>query len=153
MPSRRLYDLKVTLVRGPVHAGALEEEISRTIQIRGDLRLADLHDAIFDAFDREEEHMYEFVFGEDEKSGHPDRYTRGADLDAEPGRPKAAGDVAETTIASLRLKLQDQFQYAFDFGDTWVHTVQVVAFEKGSGFASSPAVIHRVGESPAQYPD
>ena len=38
-------------------------EISRTIQIRGDQTLEDLHHAIFDAFDRGEEHMYEFQFG------------------------------------------------------------------------------------------
>jgi hypothetical protein len=37
--------------------------VSRTIQIRGDQTLAELHRAIFDAFDREEEHMYEFQIG------------------------------------------------------------------------------------------
>jgi hypothetical protein len=37
--------------------------ISRTIQIRGDQTLEDLHHAIFAAFDREEEHMYEFQIG------------------------------------------------------------------------------------------
>ena len=37
--------------------------ISRTIQIRGDQTLEDLHHAIFYAFGREDEHMYEFQVG------------------------------------------------------------------------------------------
>ena len=36
--------------------------IYRKIAIRGDQTLKDLHDAIFDAFDREKEHLYSFSF-------------------------------------------------------------------------------------------
>ena len=146
MPPRRLYDLKVTLVSGPAHAGPIEGEVSRTIQIRGDLKLSDLHGAVFDAFDREEEHMYEFVLDGDEEGVGPTRYTQGADLDG-------GSDVNETSIASLGLKVGGRLGYAFDFGDRWVHTIEVVAFEKGSGFPTSPTVIDRVGDSPPQYPD
>ena len=152
MPSRKLYDLKVTLLSAPAHAGLLDEEVSRTIQIRGDLMLSDLHSAIFDAFDREEEHMYEFLF-DDDNGKHRARYTMGADLEEDPSKPESTGDVSETTVASLGLKLHDRFSYVFGFGDEWVHAVEVVAFEQGSGFASSPSVIARAGESPEQYPD
>ena len=37
--------------------------ISRTLEIRGDQTLEELHRAIFKAFDRTEEHMYEFQVG------------------------------------------------------------------------------------------
>ncbi len=152
MPSRKLYDLKVTLVDAPPHAGPIENEISRTIQIRGDLKLADLHQAIFDAFDREEEHMYEFLFDEETPKRRA-RYTRGADVENDAADGPPAGDALETTIASLGLKHEDCFLYVFDFGDRWVHEIEVVGFEQGSGFPSSPSVIARVGEAPPQYPD
>ena len=50
---------------GPITEKFAKEnpEISRTIQIRGDQTLEDLHHALFDAFDRSDEHMYEFQFG------------------------------------------------------------------------------------------
>jgi hypothetical protein len=37
--------------------------VLRKIEIRGDQTLEDLHIAIFDAFDREEEHLYEYQIG------------------------------------------------------------------------------------------
>ena len=37
--------------------------VSRTIQIRGAQTLDDLHNAIFDALGRYDEHRYEFQFG------------------------------------------------------------------------------------------
>lgn len=37
--------------------------VARTIQIRGKQTLHDLHAAIFDAFDRKEDHLYEFQVG------------------------------------------------------------------------------------------
>jgi hypothetical protein len=47
----------------PDHRGLLAKAnplVSRTIQIRGNQTLAKLHKAIFDTFDRDDEHMYEF---------------------------------------------------------------------------------------------
>ena len=56
----RLYTLEVFLLSGPITEKFAKEnpEISRTIQIRGDQTLEDLHHALFDAFDRSDEHMY-----------------------------------------------------------------------------------------------
>ena len=61
----RLYTLEVFLIGGPVSEKFAKKNpvVSRTIQIRGDQTLEDLHHAIFDAFGRWEEHMYEFQFG------------------------------------------------------------------------------------------
>src|SRR4051794_8445343 len=62
----RLYTLEVFLIGGPVTQKFAKRNpvVSRTILIRGDQSLEDLHHAIFDAFGREQEHMYEFQFGE-----------------------------------------------------------------------------------------
>ena len=61
----RLYVLEVSILSGPMTEDFAKRNpvISRTIQIRGVQTLAQLHKTIFAAFDREEEHMYEFRFG------------------------------------------------------------------------------------------
>ena len=48
---------------GPVSKNFANKEISRVIEIRGDQTLEQLHHAIFEAYDRYEEHMYQFQFG------------------------------------------------------------------------------------------
>src|SRR4051794_12329240 len=61
----RIYTLEVFLASGPVTRQFAKKNpvVSRTIEMRGDQTLADSHSAIFSAFDREEEHMYEFQIG------------------------------------------------------------------------------------------
>jgi len=61
----RLFTLEIALIGGPVAEEFADENpvVSRTIEIRGDQMLEDLHYAIFDAFDREDEHLYEFQVG------------------------------------------------------------------------------------------
>jgi hypothetical protein len=53
------------LLSGPITEAFAKKNPSvlRTIQICGDQTLEDLHEAIFNAFDREDEHMYEFQVG------------------------------------------------------------------------------------------
>lgn len=60
-----LYTLEVFIISGPMTEEFLKNNsvISRTIEIQGIHTLKDLHLAIFDAFDREDEHMYEFQIG------------------------------------------------------------------------------------------
>jgi hypothetical protein len=61
----RLFKLDVFIISGPMTEEFLKNNkvVSLTIQICGEQTLEELHDAIFDAFDREEEHMYEFHVG------------------------------------------------------------------------------------------
>jgi len=66
--SSKLYTLVVYLVGGP--AEDIEDPIiSRAIQIRGDQTLKHLHRAIFKAFNRSDEHLYEFDLGEEGPDG------------------------------------------------------------------------------------
>ena len=152
----QLYTLDVFIISGPMSASFVKKNrvISRTIQIRGGQTLEELHEAIFDAFGREEEHMYEFqVGGKGPMDPKARRYGLGvADDDLGPGT-QAAGDVAQTTIASLGLKVNDAFGYWFDFGDDWWHQINVVAIEEKAGRGKFPKVTKRVGKSPPQYVD
>src|SRR5207248_6036324 len=60
-----LYELQVSIISGMITKDFAKKNpyLQRTIQIRGDQTLEDLHDAIFDAFDRSDAHMYEFQIG------------------------------------------------------------------------------------------
>jgi hypothetical protein len=60
-----IYTLEVFIISGPVDAKFVKKNpvLSRTIIIRGDQTLAQLHKIIFKAFDRFDEHLYEFQVG------------------------------------------------------------------------------------------
>lgn len=149
----KLYTLDVSIMDGPMTESFLKKNkvVSRIIQIRSDQTLAELHRAIFDAFDREQEHMYEFqIGGEGPMDPQARRYVLPAGMN---GGDKPAGGVKSTTIESLGLKVNDLFGYWFDFGDDWWHQVDVVAVEEKAVRGKFPKVIKRVGKSPPQYVD
>jgi hypothetical protein len=147
--------LEVLIIGGPVTEEFAKRNpvISRTIQIRGDQTLEDLHQAIFDAFNRFDAHMYEFQFG---KGPHDPKGKRYVLPDAFEGRGRernVAGGVAETTIDALGLKVDQAFGYWFDFGDDWWHQIDVLAVEDKAPKGKYPKVTKRVGKSPPQYAD
>jgi Plasmid pRiA4b ORF-3-like protein len=150
---KRLYTLDVFIINGLMTARFVKKNrvISRTIQIRGNQTLEVLHNTIFYAFDREDNHMYEFqISGKGPMDPKARRYTLYVFKDD--GNPPA-GDVEWTTIGSLGLKVGDAFGYWFDFGDDWWHQINVVAIEDVPGRGKFPKIVKRVGESPPQYAD
>jgi hypothetical protein len=64
-----------------------------------------------------------------------------------------AGDVRTTTIDSLGLEAGRAFGYRFDFGDDWLHQIDVTAIEDYSGKGKYPKITKKVRKSPPQYPD
>lgn len=150
----RLYTLEVFILSGPVSEKFTKKnpEMSRTIQIRGDQTLEDLHHAIFDAFDRYDEHMYEFQFGKGPMDPKARRYVLPGAFETDMGEKNPpAGRVDQTTIESLGLKVGQSFGYWFDFGDDWWHQINVEAIEDKVPEGKFPKVTKRVGESPPQY--
>ncbi|MBI2371193.1 MAG: plasmid pRiA4b ORF-3 family protein [Deltaproteobacteria bacterium] len=153
---RRLFILEVCIISGPMTEKFIKRNkvVSRSIQIRDDQTLEDLHHAIFDAFDREEEHMYEFqVGGKRPMDPKARRYVLPMALDDPFADKTPAGDVTRTTIGSLGLKKSDAFGYWFDFGDDWWHQINVAGIEDKVPPGKYPKVTKRVGESPPQYVD
>jgi hypothetical protein len=148
-PTARVYTLKVYLQDGPISEAYAGREISRQIDILGHQTLHDLHQAIFQAFERWEEHLYEFNLGE----GPQDRsqvyfYQGGWDADDDD-----TGDPEATTIDDLDLSVGRYFGYIFDMGDSWEHVVEVTAIKEGAGKGQYPRVSKKVGAAPPQYPD
>jgi hypothetical protein len=144
-----LYVLSVYLTGGAINEKFANKVISRVIEIRGDQTLEQLHQAIFKAYDRWEEHQYEFQFGKRpfDPAG-PNYGVLGADK-----RKKASCDARATKLDDLDLKPHRAFGYWFDFGDDWYHQVQVERIEQAIPTVSYPRVIKRVGQSPPQYCD
>ena len=150
-----LYTLEVFIISGPVTEKFARKNpvMSRTIQIRGDQTLEDLHHAIFDAFGRSDEHMYEFQFGKWPMDPKASRYVLPSAFEGQDEDNPPVGRVGTTTIESLGLEMGRSFGYWFDFGDDWWHHINVEAIEDKVLKGKFPKVTNRVGKSPPQYPD
>jgi hypothetical protein len=146
-PPANLYVLSIFLQSGPIRERSAPKEISRVIEIRGDQTLDQLHDAIFKAYDRWDEHLYEFQFGKRPYDPNGPNYGVSGEDESEKGER----DARTTTLDDLGLKTGRAFGYWFDFGDDWYHQVQVDRIEQAIPTVSYPRVIKRVGKSPPQY--
>lgn len=151
----RLYTLEVFLIAGPITVkfAKTNRVVSRTIQIRGDQTLKDLHHAIFDAYHREQEHFYQFQFGKRPMDTEGPSYGLPTDFEVSLAEDRSlAGRVDQTTIESLGLKVGRSFGYWFDFGDDWWHQINVERIDERVPKGRFPKVIKRQGKSPPQYP-
>jgi len=132
--------------------------IWRTIALRGDQTLEDLHEAIFVAFDRYDEHMYSFYFPRAPRrrgasQARVREYTASFILE-DPG-PFDDGtklNAADTRLDNLRLKAGQRFEYLFDFGDCWWHELKVEQVRPTGSAGRLPLVLEKQGKSPPQYP-
>ncbi|MEX2118690.1 MAG: hypothetical protein WD847_03695 [Pirellulales bacterium] len=152
----RMYTLEVFLLTAPITRKVAKKnpKVCRTIQIRGDQTLEQLHQAIFSAFDRWDEHMYEFQFGEGPMDPRAATYVLPNALQMDMGREKRpAGRVDQATLDSLRLEMGRSFLYWFDFGDDWWHQIDVTSIEEKVPSGKYPKVTKKLGKSPPQYPD
>ena len=147
-----IYTLEVFLITGPVSKKFIKKNpvISRTLEILGDQTLVELHEIIFKAFNRFEEHLYEFQVG---GKGPNDPKARRYSLSEANETIELAGDVAQTVMDALKLKKDEAFGYWFDFGDDWWHQINVVAIEEKKPQGKYPKITKRAGQSPPQYMD
>ena len=153
---KRVYTLEVAILNGPMTKSFTRKnrKISRTIEIRGGHTLADFHSAIFDAFDRYEEHLTDFPFGgKGPMDPEARRYGPPMAMVDPFGEGEGSADAGRTTLDSLGLATGNVFGYWFDFGDDWWHQIQVLAIAESAQRGGPPKVTRRVGESPPQYVD
>lgn len=150
----KLYTLEVFLHSGPISEKFAKKNpvISRTFKMRGDQTLEELHHAIFKAFGRYDEHMYEFQFGKGPMDRKGPRYVLPSTFEMAEENPPA-GRVDRTALDSLDLEVDRSFGYWFDFGDDWWHQINVEAIEDSVPTGTFPKVTKRVGKSPPQYAD
>jgi hypothetical protein len=133
----------------------------RTLSLRGDHTLHDLHEMIFRAFDRfDDDHMYSFYFPRaqshrDAGRPAPKEYTSPVVFE-KPGSYRDEGvlDASEAELGSLNIKVGATFEYLFDFGDSWWHQGKLMSIDHidSSTGAKLPMIVERNGQSPEQYP-
>jgi len=131
--------------------------VSRTIALRGDQTLDDLHEAIFAAFDRFDAHLYSFYFPKaptrrGSAAPKPKEYTAPQMFDEpDPFDDESRFDAAATKLADLRLRPGQTFEYLFDFGDCWWHEGIVEAVNISVPRARYAQIRESRGASPPQY--
>lgn len=150
----QLYTFEAFIISGPMTKSFIKNNrvVSRTVQMLGNQTLEQLHQILFKAFDRQDEHMYEFqVGGQGPMDPKARRYGLDMEEDLSFSDSELSGDVSKTTINSLGLEVEQVFGYWFDFGDDWWHQINVVSIDNITEPGEFPRAIKRIGKSPPQY--
>ncbi|HEY4761804.1 MAG TPA: plasmid pRiA4b ORF-3 family protein [Thermoguttaceae bacterium] len=134
------------------------KSIWRRIALKGNQTLDDFHEAIFDAFDRDDEHLYSFYFPTSlpKRNFHlairdAPEYTHPYAFDSDYQFETDAENAAKVKLSSLRLKPKQIFYYLFDFGDEWWHEITVEDTESKAERGKYPRILEKKGKSPPQY--
>lgn len=146
----RIYQFRVTIIGMP--------KIYRIVEASGNCTFYDLHNKIFEAFNRFDPHLYSFFITKSDTKNyrsiikapeitHPDNTEDIMGF----GRKKMSA--TKTKIDSVRLEEKDVFHYLFDFGDDWWHRIRVQSIKENTERGKYIKIIKTIGESPPQYPE
>ena len=146
----KAYQLRVTIIGIPKLYKILEASEKCTFN--------DFHDAIFQAFDRFDYHLYVFFIpGKDTKNfriiydapeiRHPQN------VENFMGFGKRKESTAKTRIGDIGLNENDVIHYLFDFGDEWWHRIKLQNIYERKSKRKHLKLIKSVDESPPQYQD
>ena len=157
-----IYRLKISLIQPHYPATKLH----RVLEISGNASFYNLHERIFEAFDRWDEHAFQFFISRNKMESFHKLFQDCKEIvmiDAfmDDHDPLSNQDIllhpaSTTTLDELNLNEKDYLYYWFDFGDDWLHRIRIEKiFEieevpnAGEYFAM---VTNYVGKSPKQYP-
>jgi len=146
----RVYQFKVSIIGIP--------KIYRIIEASENCTFDDLHETIFDAYDRYDPHLYSFfITKKDTKNVHSvykaPEITHPQNVEDIMGFGKKKMSTAKTRIGDVELREKDVFHYLFDFGDDWWHRIRVQSVKETKSKKKTIKIIKTAGESPPQYPD
>jgi hypothetical protein len=120
-----------------------DKRIYRTIELRSEQTLDELHFAIQQAIHWDADHLYSFYMNGEL---YDDRY--GFSCPYEEDRPPWTD---EAVLGELGLVLGHKFLYYFDYGDSHKFEVEVVAIHPQADDEKYPRVVEAHAEAPAQY--
>ena len=129
----------------------IRSECIRVIEIKSSATFLDLHEAIQDAVDFNNDHLFEFFIGR-----HPGNRAYG--IGGEPNwdsfnpvKTYNKVDISEVWPLPQGMKLY----YLFDFGDQWVFQINKTRHKDKTPEpgATYPRLIEAKGKNPEQYPD
>jgi Plasmid pRiA4b ORF-3-like protein len=120
-------------------------DVKRSLEVREDQTLVDLHEGIQEAFGWLNDHIYSFWLDGQFWGSRATEYT----APFEPDEDVATADVA---IGTLGLKPGAKVAYVFDFGDTWKVSLRLTGTTDDED-ARYPRVVAAEGNAPPQDPD
>jgi hypothetical protein len=146
----KIYQFRVSIMGIP--------KLYRTIEVSENCTFDDFHDAIFQAFDRYDYHLYSFFITRKDSNNMRTIYdapeiTHPQNVEDIMGFGKRRKSTAKTRIRDAGLKEKDVFHYLFDFGDDWWHRIRVQNVSETNSKKKHIKLIKSVGESPPQYPE
>ena len=146
----RVYQLRVSIIGIP--------KLYRIIEASENCTFDDLHETIFDAFNRYDPHLYSFfITKKDTENVHSiyeaPEITHPQNIEDIMGFGIKKKSTAKTRIGDVGLDEKDVFHYLFDFGDDWWHRIRVQYLKETNLRKKSIKIIKSIGESPPQYPE
>jgi hypothetical protein len=122
---------------------SLDKNCWRRIAIRGKAFCDELAAAILQAFDFDDEHLYQFSY--------QDRFGRAIRIDD----PHVSSEVAfadEVKIGDLPLNENTRLHFRYDFADNWRFTLETETVNADLTL-KKPKILEKHGKAPKQYPD
>jgi hypothetical protein len=146
----KLYQFKISIIGIP--------KLYRIIEASGNCTFNDLHEKIFEAFNRFDPHLYSFFITKSDTKNvrliiKAPEITHPENTEDFMGFAKKKMSTAKTKIDNARLEEKDVFHYLFDFGDDWWHRILVQSIKQIEQKGKSIKIIKAVGEAPPQYPE
>jgi hypothetical protein len=120
-----------------------DKRVYRTIALKSEQTLEDLHVAIQRAIKWDDDHLYAFFMN---GQLYDERYQFASPWDRD-----AAAWTNEAVIGELGLTLKHKFLYFFDYGDSHEFEVEVVDIKARAERGKYPRVVDSQGQPPAQY--
>jgi hypothetical protein len=123
--------------------------VTRTISVRGDLTLVDLHYALQAAFDWDDDHLYSFWLDDSFWAPGADRYMHPCRAPY-PSRPSSPLRSAQSRLDELGLVAEQRLAYVFDFVSEWRVRLRLREIVQDDG-SPSPRLLLSAGVAPPQY--
>ncbi|CAA7601349.1 Protein MM3350-like domain protein [Acididesulfobacillus acetoxydans] len=115
----------------------------RKIELAAHHTLEDLHQAIQQVFDFDDDHLYSF-FMDNKKWSHA---SYSSPLD------ESGPHADQVTLGELALEPGQSFLYLFDYGDEWEFKLKVEGIDPAKPLPLKPRLVAERGAAPEQYPD
>jgi hypothetical protein len=131
-------------------------DIWRRLRLGADRTLWDLHEAIYRAYDRVDDHMFCFYLTKPGSRGRSalrdaTEYAHPYTLEDTPEYMTPPLDASDAMLGEIGLTPRQRFYYLWDFGDEWWHTVKVAQIFTAMPPGSDTIIQEKHGESPDEF--
>jgi len=130
------------IARLTIRLDDVEPEVVRRVEVPADIGLVDLHLVIQAAMGWENYHLYAFHAGRNLSWGIPD-----PDWPEDTTLPARKATLADVIA---HLKKNKTFQYVYDFGDDWGHTIKLEAIAEAEPDVAYPRLTEARGACPPE---